>query len=78
VPLLAAAGPVAIMCAEAVWWRCHRRIVADYLLVAGVPVFDVIPPAPPEPHALTPHAVPQADGTIYSQAPPEGKEAAEG
>ena len=28
----------AIMCAEAVWWRCHRRIVADYLLAQGVPV----------------------------------------
>ena len=70
---LAASGPVAIMCAEAVWWRCHRRIVADYLLVAGVPVFDVIPPASPKPHDLTPFAVPQADGTIYYQGPPEGK-----
>jgi uncharacterized protein (DUF488 family) len=28
----------AIMCAEAVWWRCHRRIIADYLLAQGVPV----------------------------------------
>ena len=27
--------PCAIMCAEAVWWRCHRRIIADYLLAAG-------------------------------------------
>lgn len=27
--------PCAIMCAEAVWWRCHRRIIADYLLVHG-------------------------------------------
>jgi uncharacterized protein (DUF488 family) len=70
---LAASGPVAIMCAEAVWWRCHRRIVADYLLVAGVPVFDVIPPAPPKPHDLTPFAVPQADGAIYYQARPEDK-----
>jgi uncharacterized protein (DUF488 family) len=62
---LAVGRAVAIMCAEAVWWRCHRRIVADYLLVAGVPVFDVIPPAPPEPHVLTPFAVPQADGAIH-------------
>ena len=29
---------VAIMCAEAVWWRCHRRIIADYLLAAGIAV----------------------------------------
>src|SRR5690606_11434032 len=29
------ATPSAVMCAEAVWWRCHRRIIADYLLAAG-------------------------------------------
>src|SRR3954462_11984428 len=29
----------AIMCAEAVWWRCHRRIIADYLIAAGKTVF---------------------------------------
>ena len=75
---LAASGPVAIMCAEAVWWRCHRRIVADYLLVAGVLVFDVMPPAPPKPHDLTPFAVPQAGGTIYYQAPPEDKGISDG
>lgn len=68
---LAAARPVAIMCAEAVWWRCHRRIVADYLLVDGVEVFDVVPPAPPEPHKLTLFAVPQTDGTIYYQDSPK-------
>lgn len=70
---LATGRPVAIMCAEAVWWRCHRRIVADYLLVAGSQVFDIVPPAPPEPHRLTPFAVPQADGTIYYQDPPVDK-----
>ena len=70
--ILAASGIVAIMCAEAVWWRCHRRIVADYLLVASIPVLDVIPPAPPKPHDLTSFAVPQADGLIYYQVPPEG------
>jgi uncharacterized protein (DUF488 family) len=32
----------AIMCAEAVWWRCHRRIIADYLLAAGDEVFHVL------------------------------------
>jgi uncharacterized protein (DUF488 family) len=70
---LAAAGPVAIMCAEAVWRRCHRRVVADYLLVAGVEVFDIVPPAPPEPHELTLFAVPQTDGTIYYQDSPVDK-----
>ena len=56
--------PTAIMCAEAVWWRCHRRIVADYLLLRGVPVIDIVPPAPATPHQLTPFARPQQDGTI--------------
>ncbi|WP_434559091.1 DUF488 domain-containing protein [Pseudomonas sp. R1-6] len=32
----------AIMCAEAVWWRCHRRIITDYLLIRGVDVFHIM------------------------------------
>ena len=32
----------AIMCAEAVWWRCHRRIVTDYLLVRNTKVFHIM------------------------------------
>ena len=32
------------MCAEAVWWRCHRRIIADYLLAAGETVFHILGP----------------------------------
>jgi uncharacterized protein (DUF488 family) len=32
----------AVMCAEAVWWRCHRRIIADYLLAAGEQVFHIL------------------------------------
>jgi uncharacterized protein (DUF488 family) len=35
----------AIMCAEAVWWRCHRRIIADYLIAAGETVFHILGPA---------------------------------
>jgi len=31
-----------IMCAESVWWRCHRRIIADYLLAAGERVFHIM------------------------------------
>ena len=34
----------AVMCAEAVWWRCHRRIIADYLLIAGERVFHILGP----------------------------------
>jgi uncharacterized protein (DUF488 family) len=34
--------PCVIMCAEAVWWRCHRRIIADYLITAGETVFHIL------------------------------------
>ncbi|MBV8775910.1 MAG: DUF488 domain-containing protein, partial [Alphaproteobacteria bacterium] len=53
----------AIMCAEAVWWRCHRRIVADYLLAAGEEVRHIMAPGKIEPAVLTPGAAPQPDGS---------------
>jgi len=34
--------PCAIMCAEAVWWRCHRRIISDYLIAADETVFHIL------------------------------------
>ena len=43
----------AIMCAEAVWWRCHRRIIADYLLAAGETVFHILGPGKIEPARMT-------------------------
>ncbi|MDY6948848.1 MAG: DUF488 domain-containing protein [Pseudomonadota bacterium] len=39
---LAAKQVCALMCAEAVWWRCHRRIIADYLLMEGYPVMHIM------------------------------------
>jgi uncharacterized protein (DUF488 family) len=57
------------MCAEAVWWRCHRRIVADYLLARGVEVFHIMGPRRPDPASLTPGAEVRSDGTIlYAEA----------
>jgi hypothetical protein len=44
------------MCAEAVPWRCHRSLVADALLVRGIPVEEIIGPQTPRPHKLTPFA----------------------
>jgi uncharacterized protein (DUF488 family) len=58
----------AIMCAEAVWWRCHRRIVADYLLAAGDAVEHIMGEGKIEPATLTPGAEPQPDGTILYPA----------
>ncbi len=60
----------AIMCAEAVWWRCHRRIVADYLLAAGITVQHILAINHIEPASLTPGAMPQADGIVLYPAPP--------
>jgi uncharacterized protein (DUF488 family) len=61
----------AIMCSEAVWWRCHRRIVTDYLLAAGEPVKHILGPAHVDDATLTPGAVTRADGTvIYPAGPP--------
>ena len=46
----------AIMCAEAVWWRCHRRIIADYLIAAGDDVFHILGRNHVEPAHMTPTA----------------------
>jgi uncharacterized protein (DUF488 family) len=46
----------AIMCAEAVPWRCHRSLVADALTVRGYPVEHIMTPARRKPHKLTPFA----------------------
>jgi uncharacterized protein (DUF488 family) len=46
----------AMMCSEAVPWRCHRRLVADALMTRGWTVFDIVSRAPAKPHSLTPFA----------------------
>ncbi|HKW80684.1 MAG TPA: DUF488 domain-containing protein [Casimicrobiaceae bacterium] len=53
---LAAGQQVALMCAEAVPWRCHRSLVADALLVRGVEVEEIVSPARRALHRLTPFA----------------------
>ena len=62
---LAAETRCAIMCAEAVWWRCHRRIVADYLLLAGRSVFHLMGTDRIEPAKLTPAARALGDRLTY-------------
>ncbi|MDR8019486.1 DUF488 domain-containing protein [Nesterenkonia aerolata] len=46
----------AVMCAEAVWWRCHRRIIADHLLAAGDEVLHLMGPGQLSPAELNPGA----------------------
>jgi len=53
-----------IMCAEAVWWRCHRRIIADYLLAAGEQVMHILGKSHVDAASLTPGAVVRDDGTV--------------
>ena len=65
---LAETKRVAIMCAEAVWWRCHRRIIADYLLAGGDEVVHILDKGKLEPARLTEGAVARGDGTILYAA----------
>ena len=58
----------AIMCAEAVWWRCHRRIISDYLLAAGVPVAHIMGHSKIDPAKLTPGVRSLPGGTLVYPA----------
>ncbi|WP_431861418.1 DUF488 family protein [Micrococcus terreus] len=52
---------LAVMCSEAVWWRCHRRIIADHLLARGHPVLHLMGVDRAMPAELTPGAVVDPD-----------------
>jgi uncharacterized protein (DUF488 family) len=52
------------MCAEAVWWRCHRRIIADYLLASGEHVMHILGPSHVDEANLTPGAIIREDRTV--------------
>ena len=53
---IAKTRPAALMCAEAVPWRCHRSLVADALLARGIRVFEIVSAAAPKEHKVTPFA----------------------
>ena len=61
---------VAIMCAEAVWWRCHRSLIADALLVHGVASCEIAGPTRLQPHRLTPFARVRKGRLTYPVAAP--------
>jgi uncharacterized protein (DUF488 family) len=63
----------AIMCAEAVWWRCHRRIITDYLLSGGIRVDHIMGPGQVTVATLTPGARVTADGTLRYPAPEDAE-----
>src|SRR5437016_13162592 len=58
------AGPAAIMCAEAVWWRCHRSLISDFLKVRGIEVMHILNVDKVEPHPFT--SVAQIVGGVLS------------
>ena len=63
-------GPrCAIMCAEAVWWRCHRRIITDYLLAQGILVEHIMGPGQVMSAVITPDAKLLPDGTLRYSMP---------
>lgn len=75
---IASTTPTAIMCAEAVPWRCHRSLIADALILKGWDVRDILSSAPTPQHKLTPflkvvngrptYPDPTESGTLFNQA----------
>jgi hypothetical protein len=67
---LAARDRVAVMCAEAVPWRCHRSLIADALVARGVEAREIVSAKRLQPHRLTPFAV--VDGERVTYPPADG------
>jgi uncharacterized protein (DUF488 family) len=68
---LAEEKPTAIMCAEARWQECHRRLITDYLLARGVSVRHILDLETEEPASMTPFARIAEDGSLrYPAAQP--------
>jgi len=61
---------VVLMCAEAVPWRCHRSLIADALVVHGVPTCEIVSPKRLQPHKLTPFARVRGQEITYPHAEP--------
>jgi len=62
---LAKRRPTVVMCAEGLWWQCHRRLVSDWLVAYGASVAHIFPNGVMKPHELTPEARVRAGGVTY-------------
>ncbi len=60
--------PTAIMCAEAVPWRCHRSLIADALVARGIPVMEILSATKSQPHPMTPFAQVEDQQVTYPGA----------
>jgi uncharacterized protein (DUF488 family) len=67
--VLSREGPVAVMCAEALRWRCHRSLVADALWARGVEVLHLTSATRAEPHRLTAFARLHGTQVLYPGSP---------
>jgi uncharacterized protein (DUF488 family) len=56
---------VAVMCAEAKWWQCHRQLIADALVARGLEVRHIMSPTEAPPHAMTPFARTEGTAVTY-------------
>jgi uncharacterized protein (DUF488 family) len=72
---LARSRRTAIMCAEAVPWRCHRSLIADALLVRGLKVEEITSETATRPHTLTPWACVVGEHITYPTVPVPQREA---
>jgi uncharacterized protein (DUF488 family) len=66
---LAAAVPTAVMCAEAVPWRCHRSLIADALTARGIEASHIFNAKSRKPHTYTPFARIEGDSVTYPGLP---------
>ena len=64
----------ALMCSESVFWRCHRRLVSDYLLARGVTVQHIMPSGEIRPHVLTVDAEIEDEVVTYPLPPTDQKQ----
>jgi uncharacterized protein (DUF488 family) len=69
-----AATPTAVLCAESLWWRCHRRMLADALVVRGCEVLHVMEGRSPIPHRIHPAARVDGSRLVYDVVQPEQQE----
>ena len=62
---VASRQPAAVMCAEALPWRCHRSLIADALTVRGAVVSHIMSAESAQPHRITPFAVRDGTRIVY-------------
>jgi len=65
----AASCPTAIMCSETLWWRCHRRLIADAAVARGAHVIHLLKTHSAAEHVLAPPAHVEGDRVTYSSLP---------